>query len=433
MYSLRPAKLYMLDSVENDPAALARVRGMVAALGRKMDEVVRFSLETAGRVAQEIQAMSLPDKVPNKEHTRCLAFTKLHYGEKRPDIEKLARQTSAWGARSLMADLLGCFPAISRRLRENDQQLNHVCWCAYEFGTMAGCPHGCQYCGTGKSSKVISLAVNVEEFVANTVEPALRNYPWQKSYRMIGWGADQIAFEPEYDLFDPLTRAMAKFPERYAIFHTKSGNVRWMKDLPHRDRLFGVWSLMSDDVTRQVEPGAPSGSDRVNAARFCQEIGLHVRVKFKPIVPIRNWREGYARIIADLFRQTRPESVGFCVLMWMKAEDLKKKIDPALLDPDCVAAMDEAAPWMKDVHTGPFPPAVRAEIYDFFITEVRRRDPRVPIYISTETREMWDLLGARLGQNKRAFLCGCGPYAVPGRRLLVSPEIKFTTYEAADR
>jgi hypothetical protein len=42
---------------------------------------------------------------------------------------------------------------------------------------------------------------------------------------------------------------------------------------------------------------------------------------------------------------------------------------------------------------------------------------------------MWDAIGDEVGQSKRAFLCGCGAMAVPGRRLALAPEMKFTTYE----
>ncbi len=435
MYRLRPAGLYMLAEIESDATALERVERMVTALGRDMDEVVRVRPDNVVEAATEIQGNWPPAEVPEgqlKERTRSLAFTRLQLGDEKPDLDEVLQDAPEDTPRDLVANLLGCFPATQRRLREDDQTRNHVCWCAHEFGTMVGCPHGCQYCGAGKNGKLISVAVNVEEFIEGVVEPTLRENPWQKCFRMIGWGSDQITFEPEYGLFDALTRSMSRFEDRYAIIHTASDNVRWIADLPHRDRLICVWSLTCNAVARQIEPAAPSGTERIEAAQFCQRIGVPVRYKFKPIVPIRNWREEYAQTVEELFRETQPESIGLCVLMWMTAEQLKQRIDPALLAPEYVAAMEEAADDMKEVHTGPFPPAVRAEVYRFFIEEVRRWSKEVPIYLSTESRELWDELGPQIGQDKRAFVCGCGPLALPGGGLAVSRSFKYSTYEAKD-
>ena len=80
------------------------------------------------------------------------------------------------------------------------------------------------------------------------------------------------------------------------------------------------------------------------------------------------------------------------------------------------------------MRTGPFPHEVRNEIYRFFIREVRRWDRDVLLYVSTETREMWDELKDELGQDPRSYLCGCSSVAVPGRRLALSPGFRYSTY-----
>jgi len=107
-------------------------------------------------------------------------------------------------------------------------------------------------------------------------------------------------------------------------------------------------------------------------------------------------------------------------------------MDLELLDPGYVAAMESAEEEMKGAHTGPFPPDVRKEIYRFFIREVRRWDKKVPIYLCTESREMWDEMESEVGQSKRAFMCGCGPVTIPGKGLVLSPRMRYTTYEARD-
>ena len=183
----------------------------------------------------------------------------------------------------------------------------------------------------------------------------------------------------------------------------------------------------------QVQNGTYTvDAERLAAAAYCESIGIPSRPKLKPIIPIRNWREDYARLIADLFAQTHPQSVGLCVMMWMNLQTAREFLDMDQLEPAFAQAMQDQEEALRGVDTGPFPPEVRKEIYRYLIGQIRRWDAQVPIYISTETREMWDEMESELGQSKTAFICGCGPMATPDGKLTLSPEMKFTTYAATD-
>ena len=67
-------------------------------------------------------------------------------------------------------------------------------------------------------------------------------------------------------------------------------------------------------------------------------------------------------------------------------------------------------------------------IYRFSIEQVRRSDKDVLLYVSTETREMWDELKDELGQDPRAYVCACNSVAVPGRKLNLSDACRYSTY-----
>lgn len=435
MYKLTPVKAYMLERVQDDPACLARMDRILGAIEMSPDDVVCITEENLPEIVEELQRLWPPDDVPSGQapgYMRPLVFTTMDLNEQRPDLTPLLERCPEGTTLGMLVNVFGHFTlAEDQHPHEKDQKQNMVCWPTYNFGTMYGCPHGCQYCDFGKSGGFIAVGLNLEDYMERVVGPTIEAHPSHSVFRMILNQADLMAFEPEYGLFDLFTRKLAQYENRYGHFHTGGVNVDWLAHLEHRDRLIGVWSTTCETVAREIEPGSGSAVDRIKAARKCEEMGIPVRYKFKPMIPIRNWREEYANIIEQALTLSHPESIGFCVVMWMDYESLADKIDMDLLDPEYVKAARDEREEMKHVRTGPFPHRVRAEIYRHLIKEVRRWDGDIPLYISTESREMWDELKEELGQDPCAYICGCSSVAVPRRRLALHQDFKYSTYSAA--
>ena len=427
MYRLEPAAVYAFPQLLDDPACAARIERVLRACDRSPDDLTLITPESLADVLAELRSLQQP--APRR---RALVFTRLHTGGEQPDWEELLTHCPEGTGQSELVPLYGCATNLNFRQREGDQTSNHVCWCAREFNTIWGCSHGCQYCDMGRQGDRLILGVNLEEYAEEVVRPALTDYPWQKCYRLIGAAADQITFEPEYGAYEAIGRVFSEFPDRYIVTHTASDNVYWLGDFPYRDQIIHVYSLTSDDYAAALEPDTPTPAERLAAAAYCESLGIPSRPKLKPIIPLRNWREDYERLIADLFAQTHPQSVGLCVMMWMNLERARQFLDMEQLEPAFAQAMQEQEEALRGVDTGPFPPEVRREIYRFLIAQIRRWDAQVPIYISTETREMWDELEGELGQSKTAFICGCGPMATPDGKLSLAPDMKLTTYAPTD-
>jgi spore photoproduct lyase len=181
-----------------------------------------------------------------------------------------------------------------------------------------------------------------------------------------------------------------------------------------------VWSLCSNEAAALLEPGAPSASSRIGAMVRLQELGVPVRVKLKPVLPVRRWQESYGRCIEELLGRVRPETLGFASLIWMDYERLCEVFDTDLLDPEFVESARRAQDDMKGSRHGPFPHAMRERMYRHLIAEARRHRRDLPLFISTETTRMWDALADVIGQSPRRFLCGCNPIQGPGPRHLSS-------------
>jgi len=427
MYRLDPAAVYAWPQLLDDPRHAARIERILRACDRSLNDLVLITPDSLADVISQLRDLERP--APRR---RALVFGQLKTDDTDPDWEDLLSTCPEGTSQNELVTLYGHGTNLNLRRREYDQQANHVCWCAREFNTIWGCSHGCQYCGMGRRGDRLVIGVNLEDYAEKIVRPALEQYPWQKCYRLIGAAADQITFEPEYGAYEVIGRVFSEFPDRHLITHTASDNVYWLGDFPYRDRVIHVYSLTSDEYAAALEPDTPTPAERLAAAAYCESIGIPSRPKLKPIIPIRNWREDYARLIADLFAQTHPQSVGLCVMMWMNLQTAREFLDMDQLEPAFAQAMQDQEEALRGVDTGPFPPEVRKEIYRYLIGQIRRWDAQVPIYISTETREMWDEMESELGQSKTAFICGCGPMATPDGKLTLSPEMKFTTYAATD-
>lgn len=428
MYPLVPVKVYALERIQSDPRCVRRMERLLGGLGNE-PEVVWVNQANLGEALEDLHTLK-PDLGNGRPNTyaRPLIFTTMEFRQHRAHLKSLLERCPEGTTLGELERVYGYFPAaIDQHPHERDRQNNCVCWPTYNFGTVFGCSHGCLYCGEGRSGRSLAIALNLEAYMEEIVTPVIEANPWNKVFRMILDGADLITFEPEYGLFDLFSRVLAEH-DRYGHFHTISSNVDWLADLPHRDRLVGVWSTTCEAVARDIEPGGGAAIDRIEAARRCQEMGIPVRYKFKPVVPVRGWREEYAAILEQALTRTRPESIGFCLYIWNTYESMTHTLPVELLDAECVEAARAAADRMRGVLTGPFPHEVRREIYRHLIAEARRWDRQVPLYICTESREMWDDLAYELGQDPRWFFCGCGSVALPGRKLGLSPGLRYSTY-----
>lgn len=432
LYNLHPERVYYLDEIEDDPRMVARMERMIGAMELPESGAQKFSREEVPAVIEDLMAAWRPELVFDHAHGswgRPVVFTVQDLDDTKPEYEAIVERLPEGAGLSHVHQLLGHIDtARCYHEREDDWEKNYVCWPTKDFGTMLGCAHGCQYCGAGKGSFFTAVGLNIEDFMEVAVPRVVAERPWQKCFRMIGWAADHIAWEPEYDCIGRYAAKLAEL-DRFGYFHSTSANVEWLEDVEHRDRLIGVWSTTCESVARDIEPGSGPAIERLEAAAKCQQMGIPVRFKFKPMIPVRNWREEYAEIIEQMCALTTPESIGFCVIMWTTVEGLTAMFDPDLLDQDYLQRARDAAEEMEGVITGPYPHNVRAEIYCYLTEQVRRWDEDVPLYLSTESREMWDEMTGALGQKPESFFCGCTPVGLPGGKLAASKDCPHSTYK----
>jgi hypothetical protein len=421
MYPIHPPAVYAHEHVMAHPAYRARVERVVAALRTPRairvysDEQLPALVREDGLAGRRVPMGTLPEI-----EDPVLLFNTFRFD----DEEAVRERARRWKEQDLEVghDLLGtgAFHWFDANLRTDPHRGDKVCRPCWRIHWQEGCLHKCLYCGLGG---LLVSAVNIEEYCRH-LERLIERHPWQTTYLLDDDG-DPPCLEPELGCLGPLIEFFGALPqERYLIIHTKTWNTDWLRGLKHNGRTIIVWSLSGSTQSRLIERDTGTTEQRVEAAHIAQEAGYTVRYKFKPILPVRGWREDAAAAVELALGRTRPDILSLCCFMWMDVDEMKRRLAPVLdlLDPEFLRLAEESREEASDTRAQPFPHAARARVYEHYLAEIRRRDPQIPVSLSTENFKMWSAFSERLGMTATNYVCGCGPQCVPGaKRLEVHP------------
>jgi spore photoproduct lyase len=427
MKPVKPKNFYITDWALADERCKARMERMMRGFGVPVDKVKVLTEDRIESVVRANQWDDLnvrqgrirfdgdPDVVFNKskwttpEETRQII-------ERHPLLKKATGYTN-----NFLRMLYGCMDFFHYEDGKAKRSRSVECWSLYDLHSAYGCFHKCRYCRRGR---VTTLMLNVEEFL-DQVDGLMARTPWQKVYRY-DVETDCLILEPEYGMCRALVEHYAALEDRYIILFSKSDNVDFLLNLDHKGHTIMLWTLSTPTVSRRIETDTATTEQRLAAARKCQQAGYTVRFKFKPVIPIANWRAEATDMLEKLFAAVKPDNLSMEMLFFDTVQEMKELFDQSLFDPATVRMMEkhEAAGLMKDkMH--PFPDDFRAQVYEHYIDEIRCISPDTRVSLCAETQEMWRRLGPKLGMTPTSFVCNCGPICRPGmeaRQVRSTPE-----------
>lgn len=453
MYKLKPPKVFAMERVKENPLWMERMNRILLSINFPAESVVWAKDEDIPRLATENhweKARIRQGKL--KEHKDPVMFftTARWNGDNLgvvnrdsadglfsydPQQEKEVKDTLSkcpkGTPRDIVMNMLG--QATMQLVHERDGKCakeGMICRPTFEIHTMNGCPHKCLYCGYGQ---FMGITLNLEDFI-NKMDVLVKSNPWCKVFRYDIDG-EALCLEPELGAIKLLVEHFANTEDRYLLIHTKSENVDHLLNLEHKGHTMIVWSLTSETVTKELEKDSGTTEEIIESARKCEKAGYTIRYKFKPIVPVRNWRGETKEMIKQLFAKTHPDVLSMCTLSWMQYEEMVECFGESVFDPEYFKIAKYSAVEMKNLRFAPFPHNVRREIYEFFIDEIRKYDREVPVSISTESVQMWKELEQKLGCKPNDYVCGCGPQCTPHlKKLMVNPwEISQPKVMGVDR
>lgn len=416
MYRMSPPAVLAHESVMNNAKYRAGVKRVVRALAEpraietytddQLPELIRDRRLLERRVSMGTLA-DVKDPV--------LLFDTFRFQDE-AGARARAKSAEAAGLPAL-PELFGlhAFKWANYNLPDDPNRAEKVCRPCWRIHLQSGCLHRCAYCGLGG---LLAAMVNVDEYCRHLMQ-IIERHPWQKTYLLDDDG-DPPALEPELGSLPELIEFFGTLDDRYLVVHTKTWNTEWLKGLRHNGHTIFVWSLSGPTQSRLIEPNTGTTAERIEAARVAEEAGYPIRYKFKPIIPVRNWRREAAEAVELALSRTHPDIISLCCFMWMNCDNMKTCLAPALnlLDPEFLRRAEEHRGKVVNSKTQPFPDDARAEIYAHYLAEIRKRNPDIPVSLSTESWEMLDQFAPLLGMTGSDYVCGCGPQAVPGARTL---------------
>ncbi|MBM3238137.1 hypothetical protein FJZ31_17740 [Candidatus Poribacteria bacterium] len=291
-----------------------------------------------------------------------------------------------------------------------------VCQPAWQIHTIWGCHYRCAYCSLGQ---YINIMMNLEEFVER-LDGYIKKAPGQMLYQYDN-GTDTVCFEPEYGGARLLVKYFAKRENEYLeLYVGKSDNIDYLLDFDHRGHTVCCWSISGETQSTYLEAGTASMHDRIASAQRCQDAGYHVRFRFSPIIPVRNWEKENREMIEHLFAETRPDVITFETLRFLNYDAIENSFDLSLLEPEFVQVMKDNQ-GEKHLQGCEIPHDYRKKVYRFIIDELERISPRTPYALCRAPRVMWDEFAedfARHGQTPDYYVCNCGPTSAPEHELL---------------
>ncbi len=431
MYEIRPRNVYVHERVLDKPECVARMDRMMASIHPDEPPLV-------------VDDAALNDISREKRWDRVKTWRTGQYKRQRdPDIifntyrwaepaEMAEDEAVAVGTARLRAAINERYPYLAFSLLNGAGMVGYrdgrallekrhgVCQNAYDLHSAWGCLHACDYCNIGE---FLNIHLNLEEIVAR-LDELLDANPWLQLYKYDNQ-TDTITFEPEYGASELMVGYFAGREREYLMLYTKSANVDHLLELDHRGHTIISWTISCETVAREIEKNSPTTSERIEAARKCQQAGYHVRARFSPIVPIKGWRKENAAMIAEFLSRVKPDVVTMDVLALLGYDRLVECFDLSLLDEGYVEMTREL--YSGEPPGKPFWPAgkqmfrheARADIYRFFIERIREVDPEVPISFCDETPEIWEEFADELlSGTPEEYVCTCGPTSVPGNPLL---------------
>jgi len=231
-----------------------------------------------------------------------------------------------------------------------------------------GCPFYCTYCYLvfiyRKHHPFMKININYETMFRQ-IRRAVAG-PRNTACFNMGEMLDSLALDHITNLTTRLVPFFSEFSNAYLMLLTKSNNIANLLQLKPNRQTVVSWSL----------------SQRIQAAKTCQDHGYRIRLRIDPGMLHQEWRAAYADLIRQVMTTVRPENITLGMLRLLPghlrlAQAAYGSRARKLHVPDLVKGASDGK--LR------YPAPKRSEFYTFLADTIRSFDANVSIGLCRET------------------------------------------------
>jgi len=174
-----------------------------------------------------------------------------------------------------------------------------------------GCPYDCEYCFLYDylDHQSPTIFVNLPDLLTRLHEVIDAHTDEGDLIFHAGEFSDALAYDHLTNLSKPLVELFAQKRNARLEMRTKSDYVENLFGLTHRGRTVVSWTFNAHEVAKGIEHHTASLASRIAAAQRVQAEGYWVGLRFDPLVWYPAWREGYRKMIAEIFSAIDPDRI----------------------------------------------------------------------------------------------------------------------------
>lgn len=260
--------------------------------------------------------------------------------------------------------------------------------CRYRvINVITNCPIDCSYCILQGylNNPFITMYVNLED-----IKSQVRTFLATEPHHIFRFGTGELSDSLALEHCTGFSRDLALFFQSHknAFFEikTKSHHVESLLDLDPQGAIGVSWSVNPEDIIRKEELGASSLSQRLEAARRCQDQGYLIGFHFDPIILNPDWEEKYYNVVRTLFTALDPSR-----MTWISLGGFRY---PSFLKPVIKERFPQTTILTGELFPGPdgkyrYFKTLRVDLYKKIVHWIRSFAPDMFIYFCMESPEVW--------------------------------------------
>lgn len=268
------------------------------------------------------------------------------------------------------------------------QKKSLTCCNYYVLNLGSQCNMNCSYCYLQSylNSHVTKIFTNIDQALTELREMAenFSEHPFR-----VGTGEviDSLSLD-EVTLYSrKLISFFNEFPNWIVEFKTKSNKVEQFLDLPTIGNTTVSWSINAAAVIEKEEHGTASLTERLTAAQKCLDKGFKIAFHIDPMIWHPDWKKNYALLAQELNQRFKAEDVHVVSLGTLRFQPEQRHMMRERFGLNSYVTSAEMFKGEGDKLR--YDAALRTEMFQFMIGEMKRFNPKWNMFLCMETPETW--------------------------------------------